>query len=73
MASNPYRAMREAAGISLREVARRTGWAEGASTQPPGSINPGRLSLIERGIEPDDNERMTLNHLLGDLLAGGTK
>jgi transcriptional regulator with XRE-family HTH domain len=35
-----FRDRRRAAGISLREVSRQTG------------INPGRLSVIERGVEP---------------------
>lgn len=32
------------AGVTLREVARRSG------------INPGRLSIIERGVEPTEDE-----------------
>lgn len=49
--------MREATGISLRELARRTG------------INPGRLSIIERGVPPTDSEAATLKAELGRLLA----
>ena len=40
----PLRQVRIAAGLTLREVARRTG------------INPGRLSIIERGVSPTDDE-----------------
>lgn len=47
-APTPYRSMREATGISLRELARRTG------------INSGRLSVIERGIPPTGTENALL-------------
>jgi transcriptional regulator with XRE-family HTH domain len=40
----PLRQIRLAAGLSLREVERRTG------------INRGRLSIIERGVSPTDDE-----------------
>ena len=40
----PLRQIRLAAGLSLREVERRTG------------INRGRLSVIERGVTPTDDE-----------------
>ena len=40
----PLRQIRLAAGLSLREVERRTG------------INRGRLSIIERGVTPTDDE-----------------
>jgi transcriptional regulator with XRE-family HTH domain len=40
----PIRQLRLAAGLSLREVSRRSG------------INPGRLSIIERGVSPTDAE-----------------
>lgn len=56
MSAQPFRAMREAAGISLRELSRRTG------------INPGRLSIVERGVEPEPNEREAINRELGALL-----
>ena len=42
--TTPIRQIRLAAGLTLREVARRTG------------INPGRLSIIERGVSPTDDE-----------------
>jgi len=58
MSENPYRAMREATGMSLRELARRTG------------INPGRLSIVERGVEPTAGERDALNRELGEMLLG---
>ena len=40
----PLRQVRIAAGLSLRETARRAG------------INPGRLSIIERGVSPTADE-----------------
>jgi len=40
----PLRQIRLAAELSLREVERRTG------------INRGRLSIIERGVTPTDDE-----------------
>ena len=58
MSENPFRAMRVATGMSLRELARRTG------------INPGRLSIVERGVDPTANERELLNRELGDALLG---
>ena len=38
------RSLRQAAGLSIRELERRTG------------INRGRLSIIERGVVPTDEE-----------------
>jgi transcriptional regulator with XRE-family HTH domain len=40
----PLRQVRVAAGITIRELERRTG------------INRGRLSIIERGVSPTDDE-----------------
>ena len=40
----PLRQIRKAAGLSLREVEKRTG------------INRGRLSIIERGVTPTEDE-----------------
>jgi transcriptional regulator with XRE-family HTH domain len=40
----PLRQVRIAAGLTLRELERRTG------------INRGRLSIIERGVSPTDRE-----------------
>lgn len=40
----PLRQIRLAAGLTLREVARRSG------------VNPGRLSIIERGVPPTIDE-----------------
>lgn len=54
--ANAFRAMREATRLSLREVARRT------------DINPGRLSIIERGVTPTEDERARLNDCLGKVL-----
>ncbi len=68
----PFRALREATGISLRELSRRTGWVENKQDGPslPDSINPGRLSLIERGVAPTEGEATILRRLLGELLTG---
>ena len=48
--------MREATGLSQREIARRTG------------INSGRLSIIERGVPPTDEEAARLRHVLVEAL-----
>jgi transcriptional regulator with XRE-family HTH domain len=40
----PLRQMRLAAGLTIREMERRTG------------INRGRLSILERGVTPTDDE-----------------
>jgi transcriptional regulator with XRE-family HTH domain len=40
----PIRQLRLAAGLTIREMERRTG------------INRGRLSIIERGVTPTDDE-----------------
>jgi len=40
----PIRRLRVAAGLTIRELERRTG------------INRGRLSIIERGVTPTDDE-----------------
>ena len=54
----PLREMRRSAGLSLRELERRTG------------INRGRLSLIERGllISTDTEEIGALVRILTDAL-----
>ena len=44
--STPWKQMRETTGLSLREVARRTG------------INPGVLSVIERGLTPQQESAL---------------
>lgn len=56
--STAFRSLREAVrpSISLRELARRTG------------INSGRLSIIERGVEPTEVERSTILSELGKLI-----
>ena len=56
MTDAPIRSMREAAKLSLREVARRTG------------INPRRLSTIERGLIPTDAERAAILDVLFRVL-----
>jgi transcriptional regulator with XRE-family HTH domain len=48
----PWKALRELAGLSQREVARRT------------NINSGRLSTIERGLVPTDDEAARLRAVL---------
>jgi len=54
--ATPWKAMREATGLSQREIARRT------------QINSGRLSIIERGVTPNDEEAARLRSVLGELL-----
>jgi transcriptional regulator with XRE-family HTH domain len=51
-ASTPWRSWRETLSLSLREVSRRTG------------INPGRLSIIERGVPPTEAEANKLRAVL---------
>jgi transcriptional regulator with XRE-family HTH domain len=48
----PWKALREATGLSQREIARRTG------------INSGRLSVIERGLIPTPEEEARLRNVL---------
>lgn len=50
--------MRETTGLSQREISRRTG------------INSGRLSIIERGVEPTEEERRKLLAVLVPILSG---
>ena len=58
----PYKALRDATGLSQREVERRLGW------------NTGRLSTIERGLIPTPDERQALlrffNEWLSETLRG---
>lgn len=50
---NPWKAWRETiAGLTQREVSRRTG------------INSGRLSIIERGVAPTEDEAAKLRAVL---------
>jgi transcriptional regulator with XRE-family HTH domain len=44
MTQTPWRTLRETTGLSLSEISRRTG------------INKGRLSIIERGVPPSEDE-----------------
>ena len=56
----PIRQLRLAAGISLRELEIRSG------------INRGRLSIIERGVSPSDDEaRRILAALTGNRAGPG--
>jgi transcriptional regulator with XRE-family HTH domain len=52
MAQQPWRALRETTGLSLREVGRRTG------------INSGRLSIIERGVTPTEDEARRIREVI---------
>lgn len=56
----PYRALREATGLSQRAVERALGW------------NTGRLSTIERGLVPTEAERTALLAFLGERLTNAT-
>ena len=51
-ATTPFRSLREGLNLTLREVSRRS------------KINPGRLSIIERGVTPSEQERATLMRVL---------
>jgi len=52
----PYKALREALGLSQRAVERELGWSTG------------RLSVIERGLVPSEEERRQLLAFLNDRL-----
>ena len=52
----PWKALREASGLSQREIARRSG------------INSGRLSVIERGLIPTEDEAAKLRRVLLDAV-----
>ena len=54
-------ALREAAGISQREVERRLGWEK-----------RGHLSLIERGLPPTADQERALRAFYASLLSEGT-
>lgn len=56
----PYKALREAIGLSQRAVERELGWTSG------------RLSTIERGLIPTEHERRQLLAFLNDRLAKET-
>ena len=56
----PYRGLREAAGLSQRAVERALGW------------KTGRLSTIERGLVPTEEERRALVAFLGERLTHAT-
>lgn len=53
----PYKALREAIGLSQRAVERELGWSTG------------RLSTVERGLLPTDAERRQLLSFLNERLA----
>lgn len=50
--TNRWKALREIAGLSQREVGRRAG------------INSGRMSVIERGLVPTEDEARRLTAVL---------
>lgn len=52
----PWREMRQGIGLTLREVSRRSG------------INSGRLSVIERGVVPTDEEATHLMRVMADAV-----
>ena len=60
MRRKSIRERREAIGMSLRELGRRT------------TINPGRLSIIERGVDPspDEAERIEMMLFRAELAKG---
>ena len=57
----PYKALREAIGLSQRAVERELGWSTG------------RLSTVERGLLPTDAERRQLLTLLTERLAAASQ
>ena len=56
----PYKALREAIGLSQRAVERELGWSTG------------RLSPIERGLPPSEDQRRQLLAFLNDRLHAET-
>lgn len=52
----PLRQMRHAAGLTIRQLEEATG------------INRGRLSIIERGVVPTEDEAATILRALADGL-----
>jgi len=55
----PWLALRQASGLSQREVERRLGWAK-----------RGHLSLIERGIDPGPERSAELRAFYAKILTG---
>lgn len=53
----PYKALREAVGLSQRAVERELAW------------KTGRLSVIERGLIPTESERSALLRFYGERMA----
>jgi transcriptional regulator with XRE-family HTH domain len=62
--STPWLALRQATGLTQREVERRLGWFE---------VKRGRLSRYERGLVPSPEEERQLRAFYGSLLAGETR
>ena len=57
---NTYKALRDALGVSQRAVERELGW------------KTGRLSVIERGLVPTDEERRQLLSFLNQRITEET-
>lgn len=57
---SPWLALRQASGLSQREVERRLGWEK----------QRGHLSLIERGIEPSPEREAQLKAFYAKVLTG---
>lgn len=53
----PWKALRESTGLTQREVGRRAG------------INSGRMSVIERGLIPTEEESKALRRVLLEAMA----
>jgi transcriptional regulator with XRE-family HTH domain len=53
----PWLALRQASGLSQREVERRAGWTK-----------HGRLSWIERGVVASPEEEADLRRVFGEIL-----
>lgn len=54
--TTPWRAMREATRLTMNEVGRRAG------------ISSGRMSIIERGVRPSEDEERRLKAVLAEAL-----
>jgi transcriptional regulator with XRE-family HTH domain len=57
----PYKALRDLIGMTQRAVERELGW------------NTGRLSTIERGLIPTEDERRQLMAFLNERIQAETK
>lgn len=64
--SLPWLALRQSTGLTQREVERRLGWARDGAGH-------GRLSLIERGVQPTEDEDKALREFYAAALIGETR